>query len=309
LFVIFLIFESAFVCIGKKRIGLIFILFVLSSSKLISYCLLKSDLRNYQTPLLFAQIKCFLYLGSIAAMLLSLQRQIARNQNAKNNSSLAFISLGFAGVYFPELLSFSARAVAGFLYSMVLASFGGVDILTSYTLWLHIIFVICMPITAAGRISLNEASLALNTQRKLSISDAWSVKYIKFALAPCLLILIFSTVFMGPIMLYIYSYSPAASFVPFVVSYSVGTFMGQIGNSVLIPIRAMKGSSIFFRNIILSELLLLVGGSYLAARYVSNSPTVAGFIVVCFGGSYLFLNLISLATLAGNQFKFRAPWF
>lgn len=281
---LFQVIESGFVAMGKQRLGMWFIIAQLVLIILLSLALQPDSVISY------AYGKLIISMVLTGMMFIPLCKWLTTSKVFDRQQSLK--------VFLPELGSYMVRSVSVVSYGGLLVFFADTTLLTSYNFMTHLVYLVCMPIAAGSRLALRDSAPEIKASKVINFASAWSKDYMRYLLYPTLGVLILFMLVPGILIERVYDIKVSNEHFIFLSAYVCATILGQIGNFALIPIRALQHNKVFLKNILISELGVLVGLSCLLVYFGISSIWTGSLIYVLFGFLYLGLNIFDVIRIS-----------
>jgi hypothetical protein len=191
-------------------------------------------------------------------------------------------------VWWGELGVYMIRGIVPFIFAYQLCFVDSSSkFLTSYQFVLHITYIFCFPLIAAMQVAIRDNA---NTEKQMSIPSWWNTFYYT-GFVPTSVLMILGAIFAAPLMTLIYGYKTPLDHLAFLSLFFISSWIGQVGNTLTIPLRIAKKSYLITKNFFLAELLIMLGGTQLAIIYHMATTTMLGYISLLFTLSYTMLNL------------------
>ena len=169
---------------------------------------------------------------------------------------------------------------------------------------LHVAYVFSLPLLACVQIAVRDASAFISRQNintKTSRIPHWWQQLFYTGLIPTLFLLGIATVAPTLIISRFYGYATPLDHIPFLSIFFFACLIGQIGNTLTIPIRARKKSILVTKNFLIAEFLIMLGGTQFMLLSQRATPWNLGNLTLLFTIFYLLLNSISTRSLLAKE--------
>lgn len=197
-------------------------------------------------------------------------------------------------VWWGELGVYLIRGIVPFIfaYQLFFVDYSS-KFLTTYQFLLHITYLFCFPSLAAMQVAIRDSACY---DRKTDIPGWWNI-YCYTGFVPTSMLMILGAIFAVPIMHIVYGYDTPINHIGFLVLFFISSWIGQVGNTLTIPLRIAKKSYLVTKNFFLAELVIMLGGTQLIIMYQVATATTLGYISLLFTISYTFLNWLDVHKL------------
>lgn len=169
---------------------------------------------------------------------------------------------------------------------------GSAHFLVTHNLALHLSYLFCLPLLAAAQVATKDASANYR-------SHDWRAGLFYVGILPTTLLLIIAAAIGGPLIQWAYGFQVPSDHLPYLALFFIACAIGQVANSLSVPLRAHKLSFLITRHFAIAEYGVWLGGMALLAVYHRATPFAIGVVTILFAVSFLILNLRSVVGLRG----------
>lgn len=235
--------------------------------------------------------------GSTTFLLLAMITAAFTSVKAKADGWHSFSLRTIFEVWWAEAGLGLVRSVTPFIYAYQLGMISATKgFLVTYQLALHVSYIFCLPFLAGAQLAVRDASHAVSEKIGASqnLPPPWWASLLFTALLPTLALLIVGAIFPASLLHFFYGYSVPGEHEPFLPIFYLACIIGQIGNSLFIPLRARKRNSLVTRNMLLVEFGILLGGTELLILWGKASPATICWVTLAYTTGHLLLNVLTL---------------
>jgi Na+-driven multidrug efflux pump len=280
--------DGILVAIKKQKLSVYFSLALLLGNIFFDYYAVKIIFSGIISPeniyfpfLLIGLSTTILLLVGIMIMVLI----ILKNSDQENKGN----PYEMLKVWMSELGVASISGIAPIIYIFQIGILKSTqNFIVTYQMTVQIAYLFCLPLLAGMRIALRDAALNHLTT---GVPEWWRV-LLYTGLIPTIGLLIIGIVLPAEFIQLFYHYEIPHEQIIFISLYFLATLVGQIGNTLSIPIRAAKRSHLITWNFLFSEIVIMLGATQLLLMLNKATPFTLGFTVLLFTLSYCLLNLI-----------------
>lgn len=169
--------------------------------------------------------------------------------------------------------------------------------LVMYQMVLHLSYIFCLPFLSALKVAVTEASREHSLQQKTFERNEWWNILLYTGLIPTYILFTIGCVFPKWLVHITYQYNIPADQIIFVTLFYISCMIGQIGNSLSVPIRAAKQSKLISRNFFWTEVVIMLGCMQIAIFFNIATSITAGIVTLIFVISYTLMNLQCLKSI------------
>mgnify|MGYP003647044968 CR=1 FL=1 len=204
-------------------------------------------------------------------------------------------------VWWSELGTYLIRGAVPFIYAYQL-NFAVTTsrFLTTYQLALHISYIFCFPLIGAMQIAIRDASAQTQDNPSISTPPSWWSTFLYSGFIPTTALMALGASFSAPIINFIYGYEIPTDHLHFLTLFFISCWIGQIGNTLTIPLRAAKMSYLVTKNFFIAELVVMIGGTQLLIMMGNANIIALGIVSVLFTSAFCALNLRDVSRLRSD---------
>lgn len=255
---------------------------------------------SIDTPLLFIGVSTLVLM---AVMSLVAYRSVLRRIDGWER----FPFKSIVQVWWAEAGLGVIRSITPIIYAYQLALVqASQGFLVTYQLALHVAYVFCLPLLAGTQLAVRDAAEAASKGGSTTGRQSWWNVLLYTALLPTSLLLLIGMLVPGLVLRAFYGYSTPRDHLYFLSVFYIACLLGQLGNILLVPLRAMKKNALVTRNMLIAETGVLLGGTQLLIWFNIAKPETICWITMVYSLTHLLLNAGSLGLLSGSR-KESAP--
>ncbi|OGT29672.1 MAG: hypothetical protein A3E87_08425 [Gammaproteobacteria bacterium RIFCSPHIGHO2_12_FULL_35_23] len=240
----------------------------------------------------------FAYSNTILLLVVSLLAALFVYLKATGRGKVNLVEIG--KIWSNETGVALIRSVSPIIYAFQLNMVNSVQsTLAVYQLALHVSYLLCLPLLITTQLALNDAAEAFSKKAGTS-HKLWLQTLIYLGLIPSTILLFIAACFSSQLIQLVYNFQVSSNLIILLVLFFLACLIGQYGNALAVPIRAMKKNSIIVRNFFLAELLVNVGGTQILIELHQATPFKVGVVILLFTSTYFLSNLFALRKLTAR---------
>ncbi len=185
-------------------------------------------------------------------------------------------------VWTSELGIYLIRGITPFIYAFQLGYLRtSVSFLVTYQLVLQLSYILCLPLLASMQLAVRNASEEFSKKSHTKVPTWWN-DLLYGGFVPTFLLLILSMIFPVKLCDTIYNYLPPHDHIAFIPIFFFACLAGQVANMLTIPLRSRKKNYLITKNLFVSELIVMLGGTQMLIWFGFATPVYVGFIILLF---------------------------